>query len=302
MRERVRLERVGEGLAHLALRLVDQDRADPDPLVGDHPAGAALQMRPAVGGRVAGAQPLPALVGAAALGLGAHPEDRQDLESRLVDAELGQELEEAYATGARGVLVVHLGHRDHRVDARGVEVADPPEDAIEGAGAADRIVRGGIVTVHRDPEVERIVAARGERGQTLAAHRVEQQAVGEHGRRTVVERACEDRLHLRVQERLAAGEVVLPNPEPGRLLEVGLDLGEGHRLVRVVGRRAGDETVGAGEVADRAGDLEPEGVERPQLDHRHAVDALGATRHFRHRPGSRLSSNPPARSMPAPRW
>ncbi len=305
MIERKRPQGVGERLAHLAAGLVDQDRADPDPLVGDHPAGGALQVVPAAVRRVAVAQPLPALVGAAALGLGADPEDRQDLEPRLVDAELRQQPEEALLAPHRAVVVVHLGDGDHRVEAGRDQVADAVEDALEGALAADRVVGGGVVAVHRDPQVERVVAGAVERAQPPAAGRVEQQPVGQDARRADRQGGLQDRLHLRVQERLAAGEVVLLDPQRRALLEVAPDLLEAEELVGVVGRRAGDEAVGAGEVADRAADLEPEGIQRSQPDHGDG-DAGGRVNHgcrsaMRSR-GPPLSSSRPARSRAPARW
>ena len=80
MGEREFVEGVGEPVAHLAARLVDQNGADPDALVGHHAAGAALQVIPAPLRGVFRLQQLPALVGAAALRLRPDVEDRQDLE------------------------------------------------------------------------------------------------------------------------------------------------------------------------------------------------------------------------------
>src|SRR6266545_5521471 len=58
-----RAEGVGEALPHFGGRLVDQDRTDPDPLVGDHAARAALEVVPPLLRGLAGREPLPAFVG-----------------------------------------------------------------------------------------------------------------------------------------------------------------------------------------------------------------------------------------------
>ena len=63
------------------------------------------------------AQPLPALVGAAALGLGADPEDGEDLEAGALDPHRPQQREEALLAGVGGRALADLGHRDHRVEA-----------------------------------------------------------------------------------------------------------------------------------------------------------------------------------------
>ena len=99
-------ERVGQGLAEARPRLVDQDGADPHPLGGRHAAGAALEViEPALD--VAGAQALPALVGAAPLRLGADVEDGQYLEARPVDPQRAQQRERMIAQrrGAASLFV-----------------------------------------------------------------------------------------------------------------------------------------------------------------------------------------------------
>jgi len=255
-------EGVGEPLAHLRRGLVDQDRTDPDPLVGDHAAGAALQVVPAPGRHVTVVQELPALVGAAALGLGADLEDRQDLEPRPLDSQLAEQLEEALLAGVGTRLAADFGDGDDRVEARRHEIADAAENALEGAGAADGIVARGVVAVERDAEVERIVGRLLHRLEPGAARGGEEQAVGQHVGRSDLQRRLQDRLHVRIEERLAAGEVVLPDAERGGFVERALHRVQPHHFVRMVGRRAGDEAVRAGEVADRAAHLEPEGVER----------------------------------------
>ena len=55
-------ERIRQALAHLASRLVYEDRADPYPLVGDHSAAAALQMVPTLTRSVSLLKNLPAFL------------------------------------------------------------------------------------------------------------------------------------------------------------------------------------------------------------------------------------------------
>ena len=89
-----------------------------------------------------------------------------------------------------------------------------------------------------------------------------------NGGRPVGEGCLQDRLHLGIEKGLAAGEVELPDTKLGTLLQVGKNPGQRHHLVGVVGGGAGDEAVGAGQVADGAADLKPESVEVAELDHR----------------------------------
>jgi hypothetical protein len=78
------------------------------------------------------------------------------------------------------VLLVHLGHGEHRVEARRRQVPDAGHRPVEGALAADGVVRGRVEAVERDPQVERVVGGRGERREAAAAGGVEEQAVGQH--------------------------------------------------------------------------------------------------------------------------
>ena len=154
--ERKRTEGVGQALAHPAGGLIDQNGADPDPLIGDHTARSALQMFRFLFENLALMEALPTLVGTSSLGLGTDLEDRQDLESGLGNSQLGQECEEALLARNRATLVVDFCHCDHRVDVCGRQVGDPVEDTYEGSLTPNRIVGCRVVAVHGYAEVQGI--------------------------------------------------------------------------------------------------------------------------------------------------
>ena len=100
------------------------------------------------------------------------------------------------------------------------------------------------------------------------------------------ERVVDERPELRVQHRLAAGEVVVARAERLGLVEKAAHArGVHHGDARLFGP-AGDEAVPAGDVAQRAGELEPDGVERAQR-HRRRVRVVEHGRRAAGRAGAR---------------
>ncbi len=79
--------------------------------------------------------------------------------------------------------------------------------------------------------------------------------------RTNIHRGFENLEDIGIDEGLATGEVILLHSVFYGFVEVGLELFESQQPKRVIFRRAGDETVMATEIAERAGDLEPERIE-----------------------------------------
>src|SRR5205823_4384821 len=75
----------------------------------------------------------------------------------------------------------------------------------------------------------------------------------------------ENRNHVAVHERLATREVIVADAELARFAQTRFDLGQREYSVRAIGRRGGHETMRALDIAERAGDLKPERVERPHL-------------------------------------
>src|SRR5688572_27245554 len=69
-----------------------------------------------------------------------------------------------------------------------------------------------------------------------------------------------------MQKRLAAGEVVFLDAELERFVQSAANRVEVKESECVVVRAATDEAMRAGEIAERAGDLEPEVVEMRQFD------------------------------------
>jgi hypothetical protein len=225
-----------------------------------------LEVAPVVIEGVAVAKPLPGFVGTRAFGLGAELEDGQHLESRFADSQTAQQLEKALLALERAVVLVYLGDGDDGIETRRNQIRDSLQDLPEGTVATDGVVGLGAVAVERDAEVERVVGLLGEVADSLAALEIQEQAVGQHRHRSDPQGMVENRLHLRVQEGLATGEVELLDAEALGLLEIAQNRLQGEELVGPVGGRAGDETVSAGQIAERTRHLEPESIERAQAD------------------------------------
>ena len=112
---------------------------------------------------------LPGFVGAAALGLGTDLEDRQDLETRALDATVAEEMQKALPALGAAVRPVDLGDRHHRGQPGALGLDRAFEDPFEGPVTTDRIVRLGVVAIERNPQVERVVAGPGHLREALAA-------------------------------------------------------------------------------------------------------------------------------------
>ena len=95
---------------------------------------------------------------------------------------------------------------------------------------------------------------------------IDQGAIGQDGQRALLQDQIGELEELRVQHGLAPGEVVLLDAQVARLLKERLDPGAAHHRGAVLVRPTGDEAVQAGEVAQGAGDLKPQGVERGKGD------------------------------------
>src|SRR5439155_15814757 len=99
---------------------------------------------------------------------------------------------------------------------------------------------------------------------------MKQRAVGQHCRRAVLQRQFEDRDHVAVQERLAAGEVILFHAEPYRFLQIPADRVQIEETERMIVRAATDKAMPAFEITQSTADLEPEIVEMGQRHKRRA--------------------------------
>ena len=192
------------------------------------------------------------------------------------------------------VLVGGLGRGDDRQQARGLARHQPGEGASERSRAADAVVRGLVPAIEADAQLERVARVVREPPQLGQALAREERAVGEHRARPAGEGVGEDIEHPRVHERLAAGEVELLGAQRQALVDPARHLGAAHQRVVEVAGAARDEAVGAGEVAERACDLDPERVEAVEGLHREVPRArarrgcggggagLGGTRGCRH--------------------
>src|ERR1700693_512239 len=89
-----RAQRLLERLAHPGARLIDQDRADVDPLRRDHTAGGALEFFGLVLLQMAAPEGLPRLVGAQALLLRSDPEEGEDFQPRTRKTDSAHPLQE----------------------------------------------------------------------------------------------------------------------------------------------------------------------------------------------------------------
>ena len=158
-----------------------------------------------------------------------------------------------------------------------------------GAAASHGIVLRSAHTVERHAQVERIARAPEAVCQKGDERLVEQDAVGDDGERRCCEREVDETPDLRMEQRLTAGEVDLPHPEGGAFGERALHLLHAHHRDLVGLWTTGDEAVAAGDVAEGAGDLQPEGVEPTEPDRRAHWSARAAQRHQR-RSGHRSSA------------
>src|SRR5947207_2620042 len=127
--------------------------------------------------------------------------------------------------------------------------ADAAKDALEGAGAADRIVLRRRKAIHRHTEFEAVERCVLSGSETLEPFVLEDGPVGQHRRGAVSEREFEDRRHVAMEERLAAGEVILLDAERDRFVEMALDGRQIEKAEVVVVRTATDEAMRAGEIA-----------------------------------------------------
>src|SRR5262249_20033123 len=84
---------------------------------------------------------------------------------------------------------------------------------------------------------------------------------GQHRGRAVAQGRLQDADHVGVEEGLAAGEVILLHPQAHLLVGQAQDRVEVEVAEGVVVGATADEAVPAGEVAEGAGDLEPQLVE-----------------------------------------
>src|SRR6266851_278870 len=126
---------------------------------------------------------------------------------------------------------------------------------------------------------------------------VEEEAIGNDGERRQGEGAGSQPTDFRVQEWLAASVIDLPHSQSPSLLESVLDLFDRHQRNIVRFGAASDEAVAASNVAQRAGHLDPESVEPPEIHSRTGQCrghlgwfAFDGPDHFAHTPSARSTA------------
>src|SRR5579885_1013203 len=262
----VRAERFVERAAQPGIRRLDQDGANVNAAVGDNPAVVTDQLAMVEAVHHLRGDVLHLVVAALPLGLSPQPQGRQHLDPRPVAADRAQQPHEAVVQLGVVLVVPGAGHGEDWQEAMGQELPHAAEGAVESPLAADGVVvrRGEAVDGYTELQaVRRRVLCLPQAPQPVL---LEDGAVGQHRRRAVAERPFQDGGHVRVEERLATGEVILLDAEGDRLVEGAADVFEAEEAKAAVVRRAADEAVAAGEVAEGAGDLKPEVVEMAQGD------------------------------------
>ena len=183
-------------------------------------------------------------VAALPLLLGPEAQGRQDLDPRPVvavaRAAVGRSRRKRSPSSCSSLVraTVMIGRKPCASSCR-----TPLHGPLEGAGAADRVVRRGGEAVDRDAEFQAVRRRRVGPCQPFEPFLLEDGAVGQHRGRAVAQRQFEDRHHVAVEERLAAGEVILLDAERDRFVEGAADGVQVEEAEAVVVRAATDEAV-----------------------------------------------------------
>ena len=140
------------------------------------------------------------------------------------------------------------------------------QGALEGARAADGVVRGRGRAVHGHAKLEAVRRGIRSGAQPPQPIILQHGAVGQYRGGAVTERHFKDSRHVTMQEWFAAGEVVLFDAQRHRFIQGAANGFQIEKTEGMVVRTATDEAMRAGEIANGAGDLEPEVVEMCEFD------------------------------------
>ncbi len=136
------------------------------------------------------------VVAALSLNLGPEPQRRQDFDARPVVAVRLQQFDEAAKQRSVVGIIARPGHGDDRQETVGEELPDAVQDALEGAGAADRVIVRRSEAVDRDAELQAVRRCRLGLRQPCQPFVLENSAVGQHRRGAVPQRQLQDGRHV----------------------------------------------------------------------------------------------------------
>ena len=259
-------------------RLIQQNRTDKHASIGHRATVAADQLVAVIPLHHPSRHTIGFAVAAGPFRFGPDQQPGQHLQPRPVASMSGQHLAEP----AQHPLVFTIGpgpsHRDDRQHAMPYQQLDTTHGPVKCPGAPDRVVGGCVGSVDRHAKLEAVRPPLLGRPQPLKPLVLQHRRVGQYRGRAISQGQLQHRDQLGIQKRLAPGEVILAHTPRDRFGQHLLDRLQRQEAERVVVRAAADEAVRAGQVAERAGDLEPEFVQATQfnparLGHRIAHDS-----------------------------
>ena len=253
------VEAVAEPVAHAGIGDLDETGAGEESLGGEHAAGSAGEAESFVREQVALDETLRFEIAPIAPLFASESNGREELQARPGDACIGQQRAkrgERFRGGGDD-----FGDSQDGVKSDGCTACDGCHDAIKGAAAADGIVLLRVDSIERDAEVEAVGRGGGDHRESRGSRFVDEEAVREDAERSMAQDEGNEFFDVGVEEGLTTGEVELADSVRGGLFDRSMHLFTVHHRVAVVVRATGEDAVVAGEVAEGARDLKPEGFE-----------------------------------------